>query len=52
MTVGLIGVGRIGAGVLGRLKGFDCKRIIVNDIEPKHHLETAFGLEWVDYVLQ
>ena len=48
MTVGLIGVGRIGAGVLGRLKGFDCQRIIVNDIEPKHHLETAFGLEWVD----
>jgi len=48
VTVGLIGVGRIGTGVLGRLHGFGCKRIIVNDIEPKHHLETAFGLEWVD----
>ena len=48
VTVGLIGVGRIGTGVLGRLQGFGCKRIIVNDIEPKHHLETAFGLEWVD----
>jgi D-3-phosphoglycerate dehydrogenase / 2-oxoglutarate reductase len=48
VTIGLIGVGRIGTGVLGRLQGFGCKRIIVNDIKPKHHLETAFELEWVD----
>jgi D-3-phosphoglycerate dehydrogenase / 2-oxoglutarate reductase len=48
VTIGLIGVGRIGTGVLGRLQGFDCKRILVNDIKPKHHLETAFNLEWAD----
>ncbi len=48
VTVGLIGLGRVGTGVLSRLQGFGCPRILVNDIDPKRHLETAFGFEWVD----
>ncbi len=48
ITVGLIGLGRVGTGVLSRLTGFGCPRILVNDILPKRHLETAFGFEWVD----
>ena len=48
VTVGLIGLGRVGTGVLGRLQGFGCPRILVNDIQPKRHLETAFEFEWED----
>ena len=47
VTIGLIGMGRIGIGVLGRLQGFGCPRILVNDIEQKRCLETAFKFEWV-----
>ena len=35
VTIGLIGMGRIGIGVLGRLQGFGCPRILVNDIEQR-----------------
>lgn len=48
VTVGLIGLGRVGTGVLSRLQGFGCPRILVNDIQPKRHLETAFEFDWVD----
>ena len=48
VTVGLIGLGRVGTGVLSRLQGFGCPRILVNDIQPKRQLETAFGFDWVD----
>ena len=33
VTIGLIGAGRIGTRVIGHLAGFDCKRILVNDID-------------------
>tara|TARA_B100000795_G_C22782488_1_gene433034 strand:- start:213 stop:1202 length:990 start_codon:yes stop_codon:yes gene_type:complete len=32
-TVGIIGVGRIGAKVINHLQGFGCKKILVNDID-------------------
>lgn len=48
VTVGLIGMGRIGTGVLARLQGFGCQRILVNDIRPNRNLETAFRFEWTD----
>ena len=48
ITVGLIGLGRVGTGVLSRLAGFGCPRILVNDIQPKRHLDTAFDFEWSD----
>jgi D-3-phosphoglycerate dehydrogenase / 2-oxoglutarate reductase len=46
VTVGIIGVGRIGTGVLKRLKGFGVRKILVNDIKPNHELDSEFKLEW------
>lgn len=49
-TVGIIGVGRIGARVLRRMVGFGTPRILVNDIMPNHELNREmkeFKLEWV-----
>ena len=46
VTIGIIGVGRIGTGVLKRLKGFDTSKILVNDIEPNHDLDSEYKLEW------
>ncbi len=47
VTVGIIGIGRIGTRVLRRVKGFGTSRIIVNDITPNHVLDREFNLEWV-----
>ena len=33
LKVGIIGVGRIGAKVINHLQGFNCKKILVNDID-------------------
>ena len=46
VTVGIIGVGRIGTGVLKRLKGFGTKQILVNDIETNRELDGKYKLEW------
>mgnify|MGYP003969327821 FL=1 len=47
VTIGIIGLGRIGVGVLRHLKGFGNPRILVNDIEEeKVHLEEGFNIEW------
>ena len=46
ITVGIIGMGRIGTGVLKRLKGFGTSKILVNDIEPNSELDNEFKLEW------
>jgi D-3-phosphoglycerate dehydrogenase / 2-oxoglutarate reductase len=46
VTIGIIGLGRIGIGVLARLQGFGNPRILVNDIQEKKHIETAFNFEW------
>ena len=46
VKIGIIGVGRIGTGVLKRLKGFGTSIILVNDIEPKHELDNEYKLEW------
>lgn len=48
VTVGLIGMGRIGTGVLARIQGFGCQRILVNDLRPNRNLETAFRFEWTE----
>jgi len=47
VTIGIIGVGRIGTGVLNRAKGFGTPRILVNDVMPNRELDSEFKLEWV-----
>ena len=47
VTIGIIGVGRIGHKVLTHLEGFGNPRIMVNDLMPDFTLETAHKLEWV-----
>jgi D-3-phosphoglycerate dehydrogenase len=47
VTVGVIGLGRIGGRVLNRTKGFGTPRILANDIEPNSELGRHFKLEWV-----
>ena len=46
VTVGIIGVGRIGKGVLKRLKGFETSKILVNDIVQNHELDKDYKIEW------
>lgn len=48
VTVGVIGVGRIGTGVLARLQALGCRRVLAHDIRPLSSLETAFRFETVD----
>jgi D-3-phosphoglycerate dehydrogenase len=47
VTVGIIGVGRIGTRVIKLLKGFNTSKILVNDILPNRELDSEFKLEWV-----
>ena len=47
VTVGIIGVGRIGTRVIKLLKGFSTSKILVNDILPNRELDSEFKLEWV-----
>lgn len=48
VTVGIIGVGRIGGGVLRHLAGFGNPRILVNDTETKAGATAGLHVEWVD----
>ncbi len=47
VTIGIIGVGRIGARVLRRIHGFGSPRVLVNDIKPDYKLVPELKLEWV-----
>lgn len=47
VTVGIIGVGRIGSRVLNRISGFGTPRILVNDIKPDFSIDRKFKVEWV-----
>ncbi len=46
VTIGIIGMGRIGQGVLKHLSGFNCKRILLNDINKNSTVEDSI-VEWV-----
>lgn len=48
VTIGIIGLGRIGERVLRRLKPFGTPRILVNDIRPQFHAVPEHKLEWTD----
>jgi D-3-phosphoglycerate dehydrogenase / 2-oxoglutarate reductase len=47
ITVGIIGVGRIGTRLLSFMSGFGRLHTLVNDIIPNHQLDQEFDLEWV-----
>jgi len=47
VTVGVIGVGRIGARVLRRTKALGTPRILVNDTVPDQQVTREMKLEWV-----
>ena len=46
VTIGIIGVGRIGTHVLNKIKGFNTSKFMVNDILPNKNLDSEFELEW------
>ena len=49
VTIGIIGVGRIGIGVLKHLQGFNSPKILLNDISPNNKLSKKYSnIEWVD----
>jgi D-3-phosphoglycerate dehydrogenase len=47
VTVGVIGVGRVGGRVLRRMRGFGTPRVLVNDILPRREVAPDLKLEWV-----
>jgi D-3-phosphoglycerate dehydrogenase / 2-oxoglutarate reductase len=49
VTIGIIGVGRIGTGVLHHLQGFGYPKILLNDTTPNYDLKHSFrNIEWTD----
>ena len=48
VTIGIIGVGRIGTSVLRHLKGFGSPKILLNDTMPNHNLNKEFNIKWTD----
>jgi D-3-phosphoglycerate dehydrogenase len=46
VTIGIVGIGRIGRGVLEHLKGFGNPRILVNDISVIDNISDEFNVEW------
>ena len=48
VTIGVIGVGRIGAGILNHFKGFNISKVLVNDILPEPVPNLNYNIEWVE----
>ena len=48
ITIGIIGVGRIGQGVLRRLSSFGNPRILINDLNPDDRLTAQGNFVWAD----
>ena len=48
VTIGIIGVGRIGKLILQHLQGFGSLKILVNDTTPNDELNKKFNIKWVD----
>jgi D-3-phosphoglycerate dehydrogenase / 2-oxoglutarate reductase len=47
VTIGVIGIGRIGSRVLKKLNGLCTSKILVNDIVLNHELDSEFNYEFV-----
>lgn len=47
VTLGVIGMGRIGTHLLRCMSGFDIFQVLANDIRPNDDLSREFKLEWV-----
>lgn len=47
VSVGIIGVGRIGLGVMRRLTAFSPERVLANDISPNPNQVEDLQIEWV-----
>lgn len=47
VTIGIIGIGRIGGGILQRLSSFGTPRILLNDIRDRPEVNTGSQFEWV-----
>ena len=52
ITIGIIGVGRIGKGVIKHLKGFGLPKILLNDTgeysQDWYNLEKEYNIEWAE----
>jgi D-3-phosphoglycerate dehydrogenase / 2-oxoglutarate reductase len=46
ITIGIIGVGRIGSRVLQHLKGFSPSRVLINDLKPNYDMDKDSSIEW------
>jgi len=46
VTIGIVGMGRIGKGVIRYLQGFGNPKILVNDIQPDLQFGDEYELEW------
>jgi D-3-phosphoglycerate dehydrogenase len=47
LTIGVIGVGRVGKGLIRHLQGF-APRILANDLVPDHAFAAAHGVHWME----
>jgi len=48
LTIGIIGLGRIGRRVLNHLNGFKCREILLNDLIPDHQITSSNTIRWVN----
>lgn len=47
VTIGIIGLGRIGTRVLNRLQSFGTPRLLLNDVSQNVEIDKKFKIEWV-----
>jgi D-3-phosphoglycerate dehydrogenase / 2-oxoglutarate reductase len=50
VVIGIIGVGRIGQGVVKHLQGFGCPKILANDLSSKQNSGKDTNIEWTSKV--